>query len=387
MGNPFTPSFGVSPPLLVGRDEDLERFVEAIEEGPGSPYRATLLTGTRGSGKTVMLNAVEDAAASRGWAVLTETARPGLAREIVATSLPKLLEGRPGSDRTWVSAVEGQAAGFGGGITRQREAWYPVQPSLRSALTELADALDLEGGGVLITIDEIGADALADLQEITQVVQHLFREGRQVMLAAAGLPAQVGALLQASGATFLRRAERVHLGAVSDADVRRAIEQPVRDAGRDITPEALEIATAGTQGYPFMVQLVGYQAWRSARGSTTIGTEHAQQAVAAAARRVGQLVHEPALAPLSAVDRTFLAAMAVDDGPSRIADVADRMGVNATYVSQYRLRLIEAEVIHAPARGRIDFTLPYLRDYLREHVSHEVLGSESPSPSVNKRLT
>lgn len=371
--NPFTPSFGVSPPLLVGRDEDLEQFQEAIEEGPGSPYRATLLSGTRGSGKTVMLNAVEDAAASRGWVVVSETARPGLAREIVSTSLPRLLEGRPGTARTWVTGMEGQAGGFGGGITRQREDRYPIQPSLRSSLTELADALDQEGGGVLITIDEVGTDALEDLQEITQVVQHMFREGRQVMLAAAGLPAQVNALLQAPGATFLRRAERVHLGAVSDADVRRAIKNPLDAAGRNIEPEALAIAADGTQGYPFMVQLVGYQAWRASRAQDQIDTQHAQQAVAAAARRVGQLVHEPALAPLSPVDRTFLAAMAVDDGPSRIADIAERLGVTTVYAGQYRLRLLEAEIISAPARGQVQFTLPYLRDYLREYASHHVL--------------
>ena len=33
---PFHASFGVSPPLLVGRDGVLEDFVEALEDGPGS---------------------------------------------------------------------------------------------------------------------------------------------------------------------------------------------------------------------------------------------------------------------------------------------------------------------------------------------------------------
>ena len=59
MQNPFTPSFGVSPPLLIGRDDVLARFGEALEDGPGSPGRATLYTGARGTGRTVLLNAVE----------------------------------------------------------------------------------------------------------------------------------------------------------------------------------------------------------------------------------------------------------------------------------------------------------------------------------------
>jgi hypothetical protein len=56
--NPFKPSFGVSPPLLVGRDEILDLFVEGLEDGPGSQARATIYTGLRGVGKTVVLNAV-----------------------------------------------------------------------------------------------------------------------------------------------------------------------------------------------------------------------------------------------------------------------------------------------------------------------------------------
>jgi Flp pilus assembly CpaF family ATPase len=72
MSNPFHASFGVSPPLLVGRDGLLEDFVEALEDGPGASGRAALYTGARGSGKTVMLNAVEDRTKERGWLVTTE---------------------------------------------------------------------------------------------------------------------------------------------------------------------------------------------------------------------------------------------------------------------------------------------------------------------------
>ena len=50
--------------------------------------------------------------------------------------------------------------------------------------------------------------------------------------------------------------------------------------------------------------------------------------VQTARRRLGSLIHEPALRDLSHVDRTFLAAMAVDDGPSRMADIA--AGLTAT---------------------------------------------------------
>jgi hypothetical protein len=62
--NPFTPTFGSPPPLLAGREELL---AEALDDGPGSAGRATLYTGARGAGKTVLLNEVEDTARERGW--------------------------------------------------------------------------------------------------------------------------------------------------------------------------------------------------------------------------------------------------------------------------------------------------------------------------------
>jgi hypothetical protein len=91
MSNPFHASFGVSPPLLVGRDDLLDDFAEALEDGPGSAGRATLYTGARGTGKTVMLNAVEDRARRRGWLIVSETATPGFVSRMTQQHLPRLL--------------------------------------------------------------------------------------------------------------------------------------------------------------------------------------------------------------------------------------------------------------------------------------------------------
>lgn len=45
MPNPFKPTAGATPPLLVGRQPILDAFQESIEDGPGSPYLLQLMTG------------------------------------------------------------------------------------------------------------------------------------------------------------------------------------------------------------------------------------------------------------------------------------------------------------------------------------------------------
>ncbi len=62
--NPFRPTAGATPPLLVGRDDAMEEFTESLEDGPGAPGRLALFTGPRGVGKTVMLTEVGDQALS-----------------------------------------------------------------------------------------------------------------------------------------------------------------------------------------------------------------------------------------------------------------------------------------------------------------------------------
>jgi hypothetical protein len=69
-------------------------------------------------------------------------------------------------------------------------------------------------------------------------------------------------------------------------------------------------------------------------------------------------VHANALADLPDVDRSFLGAMAHDDGPSRMADIASRLGVDAAYAGQYGWRMIAAEVIEPRGYGLVNFNLP-----------------------------
>ena len=58
--NPFTPSFGISPPILSGRAGVLGRVEAALAHGPRHPDFTMLATGSRGIGKTVLLNAIEE---------------------------------------------------------------------------------------------------------------------------------------------------------------------------------------------------------------------------------------------------------------------------------------------------------------------------------------
>lgn len=58
-----------------------------------------------------------------------------------------------------------------------------------------------------------------------------------------------------------------------------------------------------------------------------------------------------------------------------MSDITDRLGKSSQYASNYRRRLLDSELIETPASGQVDFALPYLRNYLREHAASLVIDS------------
>lgn len=69
--NPFKPTAGMNPPELIGRDTVLDDYAEALENGPGAPDRLMRISGVRGTGKTVLLNALGDLARKKDSRSLT----------------------------------------------------------------------------------------------------------------------------------------------------------------------------------------------------------------------------------------------------------------------------------------------------------------------------
>lgn len=315
-----------------------------------------------------MLNAIEDAAKEQGWVMVSETAAPGLVGRLTQSRLPELLRAFD------PAAVRRRLTGFtlplkGGGATWETIESHVVKADLRSQINLLTDLLAENQTGLLITLDEIHRNQIDELRELAAIVQHAFREDRELAFAAAGLSSSISDLLNDEVLTFLRRADRYHLGTVELEEVRRALNEPIEEAGRRVAPEALEAMIAGTQGYPFLIQLVGSHCWRVNRRAAEISLADAETGIASAGRRLGSLVHAPALEGLSDIDKSFLLAMSKDDGQSKMADLAERLDVNKKYAGIYRRRLIDAELIEPTKHGHVDFTLPFLRDYLREHAA------------------
>ena len=363
--NPFKPTAGGEPPLLIGRERVVRDFDKGLDKGVGAPGRIMLITGARGTGKTVMLTVLGDKARAHKWDVIEETASDGLCERLVSElcskdSLIDKLTFAPSITIAGASVSLGEAE-----LSPKR-----MPETLRKAMSARLDALEKRDAGLMISIDETQAASRADLIAIATAIQHQIREKRNVSIVFAGLPQMISDLFDDEVITFLRRARTNVLANVPIDEVKESFAQTFEDSGMSLDTSLVEKAAVATAGYPYMIQLVGYYIWDAAdaRESTVISKEDVNEGIREARVDLDNAVCVPELHGLSKNDKAYLEAMAVSDGPSGTSEVAKRMGRSAKYAATYRKRLLDAYVIRQTDRGEVDFAVPFLREYLRGHM-------------------
>lgn len=172
--NPFKPTAGKMPPILIGRQSIIEDFSEALANGAGAPGRIMLITGQRGFGKTVMLTEFRRIARAQHWETIGETASEGLVSRLVQTLSPTGIR----FDQAAISpsiSIPGVATASSG--QAHLSAANPL--TLRNAInTRLGSRKIGKGGkkGVLITIDETQAASYDDAVAIATAIQHVIAD-------------------------------------------------------------------------------------------------------------------------------------------------------------------------------------------------------------------
>ncbi len=357
----FSPAFGNRPTYLVGRESVLEDLCLGLESMPGSKERSTVLLGQRGSGKTVLLWELADRAAAQGFVVASPTiASDGMLARIVE----KIQDAgtRFVSDAPHVSGGTVGVFSFEVGLEFSRD--VEQTKSAQFKLTQLVRRLSKQGRGVLILVDELQANS-QDVRELVAVYQELIGEGLNVALVMAGLPGAVSATLNDRVLTFLNRARKVSLGPLPTMDVEAFYASAFGKLKVGASSAQVLRAAQTAQGSPYLMQLVGHGIVLRAEGDT-LSDETFDAAVASARREFENDVCETTLAALSDMDVRFLCEMALDEGESSTARVAERLDVTVDYAQKYRKRLIDAGVLESSGWGKVRICVPLLEGYLRE---------------------
>ena len=386
--NPYAPGAGQRPPELAGRDEQLTAFDVVLQRvARGRPERSLVLTGLRGVGKTVLLNALRSAAVRRHWGTGKLEARPDQPlRRPLSSALHQAVRelGHPDADS--VDHVLGVVRSFAQKASdpgaKLRDQWNPGidAPAVRGR----ADSGDIEidlvelfgdlgglasdvGKGVAVFIDEMQDLGPDDVSALCAACHEISQSGLPIIVVGAGLP-HLPAVLSASKSYSERLFSYQRIDRLPRAAADQALTAPAASEDASYEPDALEAMYAATGGYPYFIQAYGKAVWDRAPRSPITAEDVAVAAPEADAElAVGFFGSRYERA--TPAEREYLRAMAdaapdAEDVPT--ADVAATLGKKPQSLSPARDALLKKGLIYATERGRIAFTVPHFGRYLRD---------------------
>jgi len=423
VSNPYAPGAGQRPPELAGRDGELDSFGVVLERiARGRPERSIVLTGLRGVGKTVLLNAMRSTAVRAHWGTGKLEVRPDQSlRRPLAVALHLAVRELSAPNRAEADHVLGVIKSFAlrevpesarrpgraGAAARVRERWQPgidvpvvpgradsgdIEIDLVELLGDVAGLAGDAGRGVGIFIDEMQDLEPDDVSALCAACHELSQNGLPLVVVGAGLP-HLPAVLSASKSYSERLFRYARIDRLDRAAADRALRAPAREEGADFTEDALEELYAITAGYPYFVQAYGKVTWDVARVSPITADDvrlaapqaQAELAVGFFGSRYERATpaereYLRAMADLGAQDEARLrvageapvgqgAVPAVEDEAVSTAAVADLLGRKPQSLSPVRDGLIKKGLVFSGERGRIAFTVPHFGRYLRAHAS------------------
>ena len=393
--NPYAPGAGQRPPELAGRDEQLRAFDVVLERvAKGRPERSLVLTGLRGVGKTVLLNALRSPGGpTRAGAPASSRRDPTsgcAARCPVALhqAVRELAHPEPEQSDHVLGVLRSFAEREAGPGAKLRDRWSPgidvpavrgradsgdIEIDLVELLTDVGGlAADL-GKGVAVCIDEMQDLGPDDVSALCAACHEISQSGLPVIVVGAGLP-HLPAVLSASKSYSERLFSYQRIDRLSREEADRALTAPAREEDAAYDDEALAAMYAATGGYPYFIQAYGKTVWDLAPRSPITATDVAV-AAPEAERELAVGFFGSRYERATPGERDYLRAM---------ADAAVELGADATRsarsprptwpgvlgkkpqsLSPARDSLLKKGLIYSGERGRIAFTVPHFGRYLR----------------------
>lgn len=381
--NPFSPGAGAPPPELAGRDDVIQAATIALARiRAGRPEKSQILLGLRGVGKTVLLNRISSMAEDMGYHVVVTEAPEGqrLANYLVPALKGTLLrisrvEKAKEFAARGLAALRGFASAFKISIGEIdvviNEPLTADSGNLEIDLPELlitvAQAAKAADTSVALFIDEVQYLNEEDLRALIVALHRIAQKGLPFVFFGAGLP-QVAALAGDAKSYAERLFDYPAIGQLPPDAAKKALQEPIRGEGMNISPAALNQIVEVTQGYPYFIQEWGKHSWNVADGAV-ITQDDVEKASASATRALDKNFFRVRFDRLTPREQDYLRAMAaLGANAQRSGVIAEALGTSVEKVGPLRNGLIKKGMIWSPAHGDTAFTVPMFDEFMRRAI-------------------
>ena len=339
--NPFSLDFGAEPNLYISRDSEINKIISNFNAEIPSTH-IYMLTGVRGSGKTVLMTSVSHRLVKeKQWMHLDLNGERN-----ILESLAAYLYKSVGKKSKKIKSVGVK------GISLEIEndtPYHDVQGDIDDMLSELKKK-DLK---LLLTLDE--TSNAQNIREFTTYFQHALREEYPVFLLMTGLYKNIRALQNNRSQTFLRRAPKIELAPLNLRRIAIKYEE-VFEIGED---EAVELAKL-TGGYSYAFQILGYILYDHEK-------KEADKSVLNEYRLLlEESSYEKIWEELSSTEQQVAIAIAEAEEKSSIKSIRESIDMDSNNFSTYQATLENMGILSGTATyGTARFALPFFKEFVK----------------------
>ena len=333
--NPFVLNFGKVPSQYISREIIIDEIVQDMLE-EDAQNNCFMLTGTRGSGKTVTMTAIEQKISeSEDWIVIRLNAERNMLESLVG----KLYDSREFVSKFVDANINLSKFGIGLDISTKS----PVA-DIESALEILLKEIQKKKRKLLVTVDE--ASNTSAMREFASSFQVLIREDLPIFLLMAGLYGNISDLKNEKNLTFLYRTpqyemEPLNLTLIADRYSKVfGIEKE----------KAMDMAII-TKGYPFAYQAMGKYVWDDEKHEVN------DSVLGKFDEALSHYVYKKMWSELSEKDKWFMSFIVKKD-VTPVSELLEETKQKKNEFSQYRERLRDKGLIDVSDRGFIKLKLP-----------------------------
>lgn len=341
--NPFNINFGIEP-----KNNYIERINETNEimsnfTSITSPMNIYLLTGVRGSGKTVMLSNLYDYFNKLDdWIVIELNPNENLL-ENLASSL---------YDNKKIKSLflKTELSFSYQGLTFSIKGNTPIA-SIETLLIKILDRIKAKNKRVLIVIDEVNNSQY--MKAFCNEFQILIRRHYPLYLLMTGLDENIYKLQDEDSLTFLYRAPKIKLNTLFLGSIAYNYQKYL-NINNDT---AIQLAKL-TKGYPYAYQVLGYILYRDNKKNTD------QSVLTELDKFLYENVYEKIYSELSTVERKILKSF-INDEEMKVNDIIKKCNLTSDKFTVYRTRLIRKGLLISPQYGFLKLALPRFNEFLK----------------------
>ncbi len=343
--NPFVITFGKKPIEYISRPHQTEEILDMFLTDPIT-NQVYIIRGPRGSGKTVMLsdiaNRLEE---NKQWIAIRCAPTSDILRVITESLQRAVQKGRFSIHADIHIPVMGNLS-----VSQLPDKQYDTSGTYQ--ITECFQKITARGKKVLIAIDEI--TNTPQMRDFVSNLQLWMGMDFPVFFLGTALYEKIEELQNVPNLTFLYRAPKIDLTPLDMPSIARSYQKSLGVSEK----RSLQLAKL-TQGYSFAFQALGFLYWnaRPVNNIEDILPDYDAMLSNASYSKMWQ--------EMSAGDHALCRAIA-GCASSKVADIRMAMDdPDPNRFNQRRIRLKNQGLIDTSERGKICFSLPRFREFVK----------------------